>query len=206
MVSVPYSFIDIAVLDDVRNGFAAGAALFIVSPDLGQIVWANGPGAALLGFSSIESVIGSTDGLSAAAKRQIGATSGFPDIGRDRAITVRLSGGFRSRIVNLQASAIVLPDGENALLFAVMPARSDTGMEHASAKAIGGFTAEGQFAAMIDARGEVVAASAGFERLGVTTETLHDLVDKIAQQSGRLIKKRIKGRKRPIARRSRPAD
>ena len=54
MPSDSYSFLDVAVLDEVRQRFAAGDALAILSADLEQVIWANGPGAALFGYPDIE--------------------------------------------------------------------------------------------------------------------------------------------------------
>ena len=57
MPSENYSFLDVAVLDEVRTRFAAGDALLILSADLVQVLWANGPGAAVLGHADIEAAI-----------------------------------------------------------------------------------------------------------------------------------------------------
>ena len=51
------------------------------------------------------------------------ATSGFPEIGNDRAITVRLATGMTSRAVGFLASAVTMPDGEKAIMLAVPAAR-----------------------------------------------------------------------------------
>ncbi|MGN6465027.1 MAG: hypothetical protein ACTHLP_06030 [Rhizobiaceae bacterium] len=53
MGSSQYSFMDIVVLDEVRTRFACGDALVILSLDLNEVLWANGPGARLLGFADI---------------------------------------------------------------------------------------------------------------------------------------------------------
>ncbi|TIN50541.1 MAG: PAS domain-containing sensor histidine kinase, partial [Mesorhizobium sp.] len=116
-----YSFLDVAVLDAVRQRFAAGDALAILSADLEQVIWANGPGAAVFGYPDIEAIIGASARLPLVARRQIMATSGFPDIGSDRAVTVRLATGMVSRAVGLLASAVTMPDGEKAIMLA-MPA------------------------------------------------------------------------------------
>ena len=46
------------MLDGVRERFAAGDAIAILSADLDEVIWANGPGAALFGYADIEAVIG----------------------------------------------------------------------------------------------------------------------------------------------------
>lgn len=55
-----YSFLDVAVLDAVRQRFAAGDAIAILSVDLEQVIWANGPGAAMFGYPDIEAIIGAS--------------------------------------------------------------------------------------------------------------------------------------------------
>ncbi|MEP4751708.1 MAG: hypothetical protein ABJZ74_03105, partial [Nitratireductor sp.] len=99
MASSDYSFIDIAVMDEVRSRFAAGDALAILSADIGEVIWANGPGAKLFGYPDIEAILGAETGLTVAQRRQIAATPGFPEIGRERLLALRLSSGSTSRAV-----------------------------------------------------------------------------------------------------------
>ena len=117
MPSADYSFLDVAVLDAVRGRLAAGDAIVILSIDLSEIIWANGPGSALFGHTDIEAIVGAESGLPFAARRQIMSTRGYPRIGRNRAIMVRLAQGFGS--TSFLASAISLPDGEDALMLVV---------------------------------------------------------------------------------------
>ena len=124
----------------------------ILTPGLDEVIWANGPGAALFGFSDIESIVGAEPRMGFAAKRQIMATSGYPKIGKDRAVTVRLASGMTSRAVAFVASEVALPDGEDAILLAV-PAASASGRSPAemAARTIAGLDQAGQYAAIVDA-------------------------------------------------------
>ncbi|WP_163270146.1 PAS domain S-box protein [Chelativorans alearense] len=188
-----YSFLDIAVLDEVRERFAAGDALAVLSVDLAEIVWANGPGAAWLGYSDIEAAIGSAPRLPAVALRQVAAAPGFPDIGRDRPLALRLAGGLKSQIVTLQASAIALPRGEKALLLALP---SPAPEKERAERIVAGFDEPGHFAALLDEEGNVAAASEGFEALGVTVDTLRALIEEVHGEEDRLVKKPIAGARR----------
>lgn len=140
MAQRDYSFLDIAVLDEVRARFAAADAIAILSSDLAEVIWANGPGAALFGHADIESIMGAETGLPNAARRQIMATPGFPEIGTDRPLTVRLASGMTSRTVSFVGSRVALPGGEPAILLALpfSQGASRTPAEVAS-RAIGGF-------------------------------------------------------------------
>lgn len=190
-----YSFLDVAVLDAVRQRFAAGDAIAILSADLEQVIWANGPGAAMFGYPDIEAIIGASAQLPLIARRQIMATSGFPEIGSDRAIMVRLATGLTSRAVGFLASAVTMPDAEKAIMLAVPAAQ--TGSRSAgeiAARAISGFTEDGHFIAFVDAGGHVEAASEGFSALGILPETLAALVADVAAESDRIVKRLVPGR------------
>lgn len=190
-----YSFLDVAVLDAVRQRFAAGDAIAILSADLEQVIWANGPGAAMFGYPDIEAIIGASAQLPVIARRQIMATSGFPEIGSDRAIMVRLATGMTSRAVGFLASAVTMPDAEKAIMLAVPAAQ--TGSRSASeiaARAISGLTEDGHFIAFVDAGGNVEAASEGFSALGILPETLAALVADVAAESDRIVKRLVPGR------------
>lgn len=189
-----YSFLDVAVLDAVRQRFAAGDAIAILSADLEQVIWANGPGAAAFGYPDIEAIIGASAQLPLIARRQIMATSGFPEIGRDRAITVRLATGMTSRAVGFLASAVSMPDAEKAIMLAVPAAQ--TGSRSAgeiAARAISGLTEDGHFIAFVDASGNIEAASEGFSALGILPETLAALVADVAAESDRIVKRLVPG-------------
>ncbi len=193
MPAATYSYLDVAVLDPVRERFAAGDAVLILSTDLQDVIWVNGPGARLFGESDIEAAIGGGAGLGFAARRQIMSTRGFPRIGRDRPITIRLNQGLTSLALGFAASAITLPDGEDAILLA-LPAESLRGAAVASARqAISGFTQPGHLVALLDGRGAIEAASDGFADLGISPQTLTDLARAASRQPDRLVKKIISG-------------
>lgn len=189
MPSAAYSFIDVAVVDRVRQRFAAGDAIVVLSVDLEDVLWANGPGAAVLGYDDIDAVIGAPSRLGPIARRQISATSGFPEIGRDRSIMVRVASGLTSTAVAFVASSVRLPDGATAIMLAV-PA-SARGANAIAANAISGFTEQGHFLAFLDAHGEVEAATDGFARLGIAPSTLAGLVSAVGRERDRIIKRAI---------------
>ncbi|GLS34317.1 PAS domain S-box-containing protein [Mesorhizobium albiziae] len=192
MPSATYSFIDIAVLDDVRQRFAAGDALAILSTDLEDVIWANGPGAAVFGYPDIEAIIGASTRLGLVARRQIMATAGYPDIGRDKGLMVRLATGMTSQAVSFLASAITLPDGERAILLAAPAGKTASFSEQERAeRTIGGLNEPGHFAALVGADGTVIASPDGFGQLGIATDTLAGLVAEVKRESDRLVKRLI---------------
>jgi PAS domain S-box-containing protein len=192
-MSSSYSFLDVAVLDPVRQRFAAGDALLILSPDLAQVLWANGPGAALFGYRDIETVIDAAGVLPPIARRQLAATAGFPEIGTERAVTLRLAAGMSSHTVALLASTIAMPDGERAILLAAPTADAESGRPPKVAPhALSGFTEGGEFLAFVDGQGGVEAASEGFASLGFSTEALAGLVAEAGGDRERLVKRLVR--------------
>lgn len=195
MPSETYSFLDVAVLDTVRQRFAAGDAIAILAADLEQVIWANGPGAALFGYSDIEAIIGASARLPLIARRQIMATSGFPAIGRDRAITVRLASGLTSRAIGFLATAVTMPDGESAIMLAVpAPQAGSRSAAEIAGRAISGFTEDGHHIAFVDAEGEIEASSSGFSALGIKRETLAALVAEVATDPHRIVRRIVSGK------------
>ncbi|MDN5927612.1 MAG: PAS domain S-box protein [Hyphomicrobiales bacterium] len=194
MGSSQYSFMDIVVLDDIRTRFADGDALVVLSTDLGEVLWANGPGARLFGYGDIGGIIGADPEMGLPAQRQISSTPGYPDLGRDRSIAVRIANGFTSRVVNLLASGIAMPGGEPAILLAA-PSGDEAGADAGgrAGRAIEGFGEEGQFTALVDKEGKIVAASPDFSSLAVDEATLLGLIRE-AQGPDRLVKRRIPAR------------
>lgn len=192
MTTGAYSFIDIAVLDGVRHHFASGDPLVLLSVDLSTLLWVNGPGASLFGFDDIESAMGTEFDLGANVRRQIAATSGFPDIGENRALMIRLQSGLQSRPLTCKASTIALPDGTKGILLAMAGAEfAGQEPDKQAARAIGGFNAPGHYAVLIDTRGQPVASSPGFEKLGLAPDTLQMLVRRVANERDRLVKRMV---------------
>ncbi len=190
MAQASYSFLDVAALDEVRERFARGDALAVLSADLEEVIWANGPGAQLFGHADVETIFGAATPLGAAAKRQIAALRGFPEIGRDRALLVRVTLGMSSEALRFLASALTMPDGEKAILLAA-PVLEGQEAE-AARRAVGGFSQPGHFVAMLDRSGTVEAASNGFRRLGLTTQTLAALAAE-ATQDRPIVKRMLAG-------------
>ncbi len=191
MASGTYPFIDIAVLDAIREHFANGDALVVVSPDLASVIWANGPGASMLGYDSIDDILGSESVFDIRARRQLMALDGFPAIGHGRTVSLRVAYSLSSRILTFQASDIALPGGEQAILLSIVSTER-TGSDHLiAARAIMGFGDQTTHAAMINTTGAVIAASEHFGRLGFSDKTLSDLVRDVRHERNRLVKRPV---------------
>ena len=105
MTTGVYPFLDIAVRDGVREGFIRGDAMAILTAGLDSIIWANGPGAALFGFGTIEAAMGAATGLPVHARRQIAALRGFPRLSMAMPVMVRMVAGLQSRLQALRVAS-----------------------------------------------------------------------------------------------------
>jgi PAS domain S-box-containing protein len=186
MGSRTYSFLDVAALTAVGPRLAAGDALVVLDAALSTVLWANGAGARLFGATDPLSFIGADPALRGPVRRQIEATSGFPRIGQNRNLVLRLAGGLFARTTAFSASEIAMPDGEAALLFAAAPARAQPNT------AIEGLSGDGQYAALLDGSGTVIAAAEGFEGLRIPPDTLARLAADVRGEADRVVKRPLR--------------
>ncbi|MDR6633440.1 PAS domain S-box-containing protein [Phyllobacterium sp. 1468] len=191
MASGTYPFIDIAVLDEIREHFANGDALVVISQDLQNVIWANGQGASMLGYASIDEILGGGAVLGIQARRQLMALDGFPTIGHGRTVSLRVAFGLSSRILTFQASDLTLPRGEEAILLSIANADRTSSGKQVAALAIKGFGDRTTHAAMIDANGGVISASQHFGRLEFNDKILGDLVREVRLERNRLVKRPV---------------
>ena len=185
-----YSYLDIVVMEPVRARFAAGDCLAILSRSLDEVLWANGTGARLLGADDVFALVGADPRLPLAARRQIEATSGYPEIGQDRRLVVRLGTGLAAPTVTFSASDVEMPDGERAILLAA-PASG------ATRDPLLGLDGEGRHLALLDAEGMVRSASPDFERAGIARSVLAGLAMAVRTGPDRLVKRMIPARTGP---------
>lgn len=198
-----YPFIDIAVLDAIRDGFARGDAMAVLTRDLKSVIWANGPGASLFGFDRIEDIIGNDPGLAIATQRQImAADHDMPADAKGQAsaarnLMVRLPSGLHSTLTQLRLSNIVLPDGTPARVLTSATNGAGKSDDHFNA-VISGLGDDTTHAALLDAEGQILAATPHFADLGIRTTTLADLVIEVTDAPERIVKRRIRAGQQSI--------
>jgi PAS domain S-box-containing protein len=183
------SFIDVAVREPMRSRFAAGDALILLDESLDTAIWANGAGAELLGHDTVEAAIGAETDFSAAARRQIMATPGFPSIGENRTVIVRI-GQAPSRAVLFRASGVDLGDGTMAILLAAPLADAS----RAAQQIVAGLSGPGEEAACLDANGAILASTPGFSTIAPEPADLTRLTAEASGEHDRLVKRIIEGR------------
>lgn len=191
MPAVQYPFIDIAVHDRVRERFAAGEAIVLFSPDLKSPLWANGRGAELFGFASIYDFLDQGPNRIDIAFRQTEAAARqLGSVGEIRYFTMRIASGFQ-RIPVQAVCELIQVQGETAVLFSAPVEKGRLSPEACAARMIEGFDDPDTHMAVIDADGDVLASSADFSVLGVTTQTAKTMVTMAGADPSRLVKRPI---------------
>ncbi|HEX9858128.1 MAG TPA: hypothetical protein VGA75_07210, partial [Paracoccaceae bacterium] len=190
-----YPFIDLAVLAPVRDHFARGDAVAVLSSDLSEVLWANGAAAQLFGFSNIYDAL--DEGLSGqqSTRRQIeSAVSGLGRTGKPQNFMMRAVSGFSRLMAPAVLEDITLPDGAQALLLT----SSQTGQHLApgarARQIIAGFEGTGTHVAVLDKDGRVLAASSTFSEIGLAQADIDRMVADVSGAADRLVKRMTEAR------------
>ena len=185
-----YPFIDLAVHASVRDHFARGDAVAVLSRDLGDVLWANGAAAQLFGFSNIYDVLDEGLGRQSSMRRQIeSAVSGLSRTGRPQNFMVRSASGFSRVMAPATLEDIILPDGAQALLLTSSQAGQLLAPGARAPQIIAGFEGTGTHVAVLDERGQVLAASSTFSDLGLAKADIERMVADVADARDRLVKR-----------------
>lgn len=189
-----YPFIDLAVHRAVRERFANGDAVAVLSPDLEAVLWANGAAAELFGFETIYDIL--DEGLSnqPVIKRQIAsALSGVDRTGKPQSFMMRLGRGFSRTMTPASLETIILPDGAQAFMI-TSHAKSILAPAARARQIISGFEGTGTHVAVLDAMGIVLAASRTFDTIGLDPVAIERMIADVAGEEDRLVKRMVEAR------------
>nr|WP_312858609.1 hypothetical protein [Rhizobium sp. G21] len=191
MPQIHYPFIDIAVHPIVRARFAAGEAIVLFSRDLDAVLWANGDGARLFGFSNIYDFMEDGPDRGGVSFRQLAsAARQLARPGDRRNLMMRVASGFSSQLLSAEAALVMIRPGEEAVLFAA-PSQAAGDLEARIQSMLRGFDDPDTHMAVLDASGVVLAASPGFQTLGVPEDTTRALIASVERSADGLVKRPI---------------
>ncbi len=190
-----YPFIDIAVHDQVRDRFAAGDAVVVLSQTLNDVLWVNGAGADLFGYPGIYDFMDAGLDRGTAGFRQIQAAAHALLNVADRPsqkFVMRTGSVFRHPLLPATLERVRLADGNRALLFTVALSEAAAGPEEKAANIIDGFAEMDTHAAVLDATGDVVQATPSFARLAIDQAVREKIVREVAGTHDRLVKRPVR--------------
>ncbi|WP_422372731.1 ATP-binding protein [Hoeflea sp.] len=193
-----YPFIDLCVHPDVRERFAQGDAIAVLSDDLEAVLWANGAAAEFFGFATIYDIL--DEGLSAQTviRRQIaGAKSALDRTGKPQDFMMRISRGFSRIMTPANLRTIALPDGARGLMVSSQ-ARSSLAPRARARQIISGFEGTGTHVAVLDETGAVLAASQTFDTISIDRGSIRRMITDVADEKDRLIKRMVEAGESPM--------
>ncbi|OCW56858.1 ATP-binding protein [Hoeflea olei] len=190
-----YPFIDLAVHASVRERFARGDAVAVLSESLDAVLWANGAAADLLGFDNIYDALDDGLGGRTATQRQIeSALSALRRTGRPQTFMMRMASGFARAMTPATLEDITLPDGARALLMTSSQAGTILAPGARARRIISGFEGTGTHVAVLDRDGIVLAATSTFDRIGLAPGEIARMVADVAGAGDRLVKRMTQAR------------
>lgn len=191
MSDVQYPFIDVAVHERVSEAFAAGMAVVLFSADLRSVSWANGRGAALFGFGSIYDFLDQGLDRGELMFRQVEPIArSLQSIGDRRTFTIRIASGFLRVAVQARCEMIRV-QSKPCILLSVPVDNQNLSLKECAARLIEGFDDPETHMAVLDAEGNILAASGQFSALSISVQTTRMLVSMVGNDRHRLIKRPI---------------
>ncbi len=191
MPSRQYPFIDIAVHDRIREGFASGDAQVLLAQNLTDLLWVNGAGAHLFGYANLYDFLEEGLASGSATFRQIQSAARSADRSgpsKPYKFAMRIGSGFRRPMLSAGMERIQLSGGEAAYLLTCSQEKASDTPEDRAGHMISGFEDTGTHAAVLDGEGRVVASTQSFQRLEMDDATRKRLIEDVARDADRLVK------------------
>ncbi|MFD1328473.1 ATP-binding protein [Mycoplana ramosa] len=186
-----YPFIDVAVHERVRLPFARGEAVVLFSVDMKNVLWANGRGAALFGYASIYDFLDASVPTDVVFRQLAAAARQLPHRGLGRNLLLRIGSGFRGLPVNAHVERIALAGRQDAILFSTPVASKDEPAAARAASMLAGFDDPDTHMAVLDGDGAIVAASPGFEALGISEDARRRMIEAARREGDGLVKRPV---------------
>jgi PAS domain S-box-containing protein len=195
MARVEYPFLELTVLPPLRRRFLAPEPALLFSGDIGAVLWANAPGANLLGGGAIGELANRPLSPGQPLVRQIAQAAGQLRDGEPVVRSFKLAHGLKSELVACELSRVRLPAGEAAVLLVAAPRpAAKPAREHElaleAARSLAGFA---DAAAIIDEYGLPIAATDSFAEIETDPGEIGAMIAEAAGDADRLVKRAIVG-------------
>lgn len=193
MSAVQYPFVDIAIHERVREQFAAGKALVLFSPDMKDVLWANGRGARLFRAATIYDLMDRGVPASDITFRQTKAAArALRQTGDSAGLSVRITSGFERISARAQVELIDLPNAQAAILLSVPDANEEAAMADFAARMLEGFDDPNTHMAVMGENADLIASSPDFDRLRLNSAARLAMVEALERVPERIVKRLLK--------------
>lgn len=189
--TTPYSFIDVAAWDGVRENFLSGLPMAVFSQDMQSLLWANGRAAQLFGYAAIGEFEDEGPSGMGTALRQIVTAAARCGPGDEVVTHIRIASGAKSRVLPARVRRITGRDGALCIMLVVDSVEGGAGEGDAALSAIAGLAGEGAGAAIVDANGGLLAADELFSGISFPAGAINALVRDVREEKDRLVKRLI---------------
>jgi len=200
MAQANYPYLDLTVLPQIRDHVITSNAALLFDKSLENVLWANGEGSKLIGAPAVRAVLENNISPNPVMMRQIKTAAEKLDTNLEATAIMRVRSGFKTRLLGFTVRPIKLPGGEVAVLLLTENVRDQehnaTDMAKAAVDCLDGYS---NAAAVLDANGEIIAASRHFSSLLVSKNELELLVQEVSTEDDRLIKRPIQTQKGDFA-------
>lgn len=192
MTKIMYPFIDLAVHDAIRRPFSEGKALAIVSPNLEDLLWANGAAANFFKHETIYDFL--DEGLIDRKKTRKKLRASAKQLMNNKTVKtvdLQISPKGNKSELDLCLELITLPKGEQAMLVTVnedlTPPHEASDVDHI----IAGFANTGTCVAVLGDKGQILGATEQLYELNIDLYERRKIADEVADETDRLVKRPI---------------
>ncbi len=195
-----YPYLDLSVLEKVRALVISPRAALIINHDLSELYWANSEGLKFLGIDRIGDLSSASVSLKGIVRRQISSAIAQLEDDDEVGAAMRISSGWKSRLVNFSVSGIDLPDGNKAVLLVTDSLQGLAfSQKDMAAMTVASLTGVKTLSAVLDGDGGLISASDNFSDYDVDLATRTTLIDEVANENDRLVKRLVETGNRTLA-------
>lgn len=187
------AYLDLSALPAVGAAMLSARPSFVWAADGRRVLWANAAGAAFFGAADIETLLQRHFSETLPATTQIARFARALPQGATRLERISFATGGRLQSLSAACTRMALPDGGNAVLIALdAPRAARLSLVEQAERLADALAAEDCLVAILDASGDVIAASGGLDALAAAEGAIDGLVAGIGRSPDRLVKRAIR--------------
>ena len=187
------AYLDLSALPTVGPALLSARPTFVWAADGRRVLWANAAGAAFFGVAELDRLLDRRFSDTLPSTSQIARFARALPKGAMRVERISFATGGRLQMLAAHCTRIALADDTSAVLIALeAPRGQSVSLVERAERLADAVVAEDCLVAILDASGEVVAASGGLEALTAAESAIEALVAGIDRSDERLLKRVIR--------------
>ncbi|MFI5409534.1 ATP-binding protein [Kaistia sp. UC242_56] len=184
------AYLDLSALPTVGPALLSARPTFVWAPDGRRVLWANAAGADFFGVAELDRLLDRRFSETFPSTLQIARFARALPKGATRMERISFATGGRLQSLAARCTRIALADDSSAVLIALdAPRGPASSLSERAERLADALAAEDCLVAILDASGEVVAASGGLDALTAAESAIEALVAGIDRGEARLLKR-----------------